>query len=190
MTTDLQEAYDAGVLVPEVHSRLVANIDQFAQQAGITEDKIMYRMSRWGCTTAEIDYVRSIRRRASMGMYGLIYHGPETIPLTQRMSAVAGACLRNFVEAKVMVLHELLDCLKEGDNPDISVLLVPNFFIPRSDGGKIGDWQISELLGFLYSRMVKGQQTFLYVSSFDGLKKAYGEPMANHLKEHFATIAA
>ena len=106
------------------------------------------------------------------------------------MMGVAGACLRNFVEAKVMTIQELLSDLKAGDPPDVTVLLVPNFFIEKSEGGKIADWHIAELLGVLYARVAKGQQTFLYVSNFDSLRKTYGEPIALHLQNNLRAIAA
>lgn len=190
VTVAVMQAYDSGVLNPGVHSRLVQNLDQFARRANILDSMILNKMSTFACTKAEIDYMKSIKRMCDKGVYGMVYHGKETSPVTTRMMAVAGACLRNFVDAKVVTLQELLSDIKEGNPPDVSVLLIPNFFINRADGGKIAEWHIAELLGLLYSRMTKGQQTFLYVSDFDSLRKTYGDPMASHLQNHFRSISA
>jgi len=190
MTTEVQKAYEQKVLNPEVHSRLVANLDNYARRASIQPQMILNRMSSFDCTKTEIEYVKGIRRMAEKGVYGLVYSGKETKSVMVRMSGVAGACLRNFVDAKVVTLQEVLASMKEGSPSDATVLLIPNFFVAKSDGGKIADWHIAELLGLLYARMTKGQQTFLYVSDFDALRKTYGDPIAEHLKNHFRAVAA
>lgn len=190
MPDAVMQAFDSGVLHPVVHSRLVKNIDQYARRANIQDSMILKRMSVFGCTKSEIDYTKTILKMADKNIYGMVYHGKETYPVMDRMMAVAGACLRNFVDAKVVTLQELLSDIKEGIPPDVTVLLVPNFFINRADGGKIAEWHIAELLGLLYSRMAKGQQTFLYVSDFDALRKTYGDPIANHLEKHFRSVLA
>jgi hypothetical protein len=188
--SEVMQAYNTGVLSPEVHGRLVANLDCFARRANIMEQMVLHKMSEFSCTAIEIDYVKKIRRQPAMGNYGLIYTGKETKPVLTRMMAVAGACLRNFVEAKVVTLQELLSDMKEGSPPEATVLLVPNFFVAKSEGGKIADWHIAELLGLLYARMAAGKQTFLYVSDFQALQKTYGDPIAEHLKNHFKSVAA
>lgn len=190
MTTAVMQAYDSGVLHPVEHSLLVKNLEHFAHRANIQDSMILNKMSTFKCSSGEIDYVKKIKRMADQNFYGMIYHGKEITPVPTRMMAVAGACLRNFVDAKVIVLQELLSDIKEGHPPDVQVLLVPNFYVAREDGGKIGDWQIAELLGLLYSRMTKGYQTFLYVSDFASLRKTYGDPIANHLEKNFRSIPA
>lgn len=188
--SELMQAYDAGVLKPEIHGRLVANLDGYVRRANILESMVLHKMSSFDCTPVEIDYVKKIRRQAESGNYGLVYHGKETKPVLTRMMAVAGACLRNFVEAKVSTLQELLSDMKEGNPPDSTVLLIPNFFVAKSEGGKIADWHIAELLGLLYARMTAGKQTFLYVSDFDALRKTYGDPIAEHLRNNFRAVSA
>lgn len=190
MVTEVMQAYSTGVLSPEVHGRLVQNLDAFARRANIMESMILHKMSEFACTPEEIAYVRKIRRQSDAGSFGLLYMGKETKPVLPRMMGVAGACLRNFVEAKVVTLQELLSDIKLGTPPDATVLLIPNFFVAKSEGGKIADWHIAELLGLLYARMARGQQTFMYVSDFDSLRKTYGDPIASHLQNHFRSIAA
>lgn len=190
MSSAVMQAYDSKVLIPEVHSRLVQNLDQYARRANILDSMILNKMSNFACSKSEIEYMKAIKRMADKGVHGMVYHGKETAPVMTRMMAVAGACLRNFIDAKVVTLQELISDIKEGNPPDVTVLLVPNFFITRADGGKIAEWHIAELLGLLYSRMTKGQQTFLYVSDFDALRKTYGDPIANHLEKNFRSIPA
>lgn len=190
MSTELMQAYATGVLIPEVHSRLAQNLEHFARRANIYESHVLNKMSKFSCSLPEISYVKSVRRQYESGLYGLMYSGKENSPVLTRMMAVAGACLRNFVDAKVVTLQELLADLKDGNPPDVSVLLIPNFFIAKENGGKIAEWHIAELLGLLYARMARKQQTFVYVSDFQALVKTYGEPMGLHLAQHFLEIAA
>jgi hypothetical protein len=191
MSTELNKAYESGVLVPSVHSRLVQNMEQFARKANISESHVLYKMSQFSCTKPEIEYVKSIKRQEAEGNYGLVYLGKETKPVLTRMMAVAGACLRNFVDAKVSTIQEVFLDLKNGTPPDeVTVLLIPNFFMNRADGGKVAEWHIADLLGLLYTRMAKGKQTFVYVSDLTALAKAYGEPMATHLSNNFTAIDA
>ncbi len=190
MESQLHQAYESGVLDPSVHGRLVANLEGYARRANIMEPMILHKMSQFDCSKEEIQYVKTLRSAAQKGLYGLVYHGKETKPVMTRMMAVAGACLRNFLDAKVMTIQELLADIKAGEPPDATALLVPNFFIERAEGGRIADWHIAELLGVLYARMARGQQTFLYVSDFDALRKTYGDPIASHLQTHFRATAA
>jgi hypothetical protein len=187
---DLMQAYDSGVLDPSVHGRLAQNLDLYARRANIPEAMILHKMSQFECSAAEIDYVKNLKRQAIKGNYGLVYHGKETKPVMTRMMGVAGACVRNFVEARLITLQEMLANIKEGDTPTSTVLLIPNFFVAKSEGGKIADWHIAELLGVLYARMAKGQQTLLYVSDLEALRKTYGDPIASHLQNHFRAIPA
>ena len=190
MTTALMTAYDNGVLDRGMHSRLAQNLQYFADRANIADVYILDKMSKFGCNDADIGYVRAIKRMAANKIFGLIYYGKETVPVMPRMMGVAGACVRNFVDAKVMTVQHLLADLKVGNTPDTTVLCIPNFFIAKGEGGKIADWHVPELLGLLYARMARGQQTLMYDSEWQGLRNAYGDPLADHLKNQFKQIPA
>ena len=190
MDSLMDDAYATGVLKPEIHSRLVANLSAYVQRANIQVPYVLDKMSKFGCNADEIAYVRTISRAADEGRFGLVYHGKETQPVMPRMMAVAGACLRNFRDAKVMTVQALLADLKTGEIPEARVLLVPNFFIERVEGGRLAEWLIADLLGMLYGRLSRGQQTFLYISNFDALRKTYGIPLAAHIQAHFQATAA
>src|SRR5271167_4407469 len=96
----IMQAYDDGVLDRAVHSRLVQNLPGFAARAGIQDIYILQKISAHGCTDVDIGYVRTIKRAAASGVYGMRYVGAQTVPVLPRMLAVAGACIRNFVEAR------------------------------------------------------------------------------------------
>lgn len=176
-------AVEKCVLDEHYHAALLRNVDAVVRDANIPEAAL--RRSMVGvCSDTEIDYVKGMRRHTAQGIYGLVMFGlhPQTSPL-ERCHAIAAACLRNYIAARVMTMQEVLDALDERDMPAPSVLLIPNFYTGQ-DAGKISHWDIPALLGLLYTRQSSGLQTVVYVkdtSPFDLLKKAYGESFVQHL---------
>jgi len=114
-------------------------------------------------------------------LYGM---KPSISPL-ERFSAMAAACLRNYIAARVMTVQDVLEALGEGTMPQPTVLLIPNFYT-GADGGKMAQWDIPALLGMLYSRQSAGLQTVVYVNDLAPMGKAYGIGCEQHLGgQHF-----
>lgn len=121
---------------------------------------------------------------------GVVYVGLENskVPIEDRMLAMTGAFLRNYVNAKFMVVQDVLLQLKKGEMPECTVLLIPNFCLSKGDGGHIASWEVSSLLGLLYSRLGKGLKTVLYVSSMESLVAQYGKPFKSHIDSHYVIV--
>lgn len=179
----------ASVIDPEVHGPLIADWENLARAANVPVGCLDVSMVDAN-TEAEIAYVKALRRKAGEGVYGMVCTGKKPkLPMTNRFIGITAACLRNYIEARIMTLDEVLQSVKRGAMPSPTVLLVPNFFITPSDGGKIADWQVSGLLSMLYDRQVAGKQTFLYVQSMAALEQAYGSAFRQHLEANFALLA-
>jgi hypothetical protein len=106
------DPYASGVLKPEHHERLVANLDHYAKDAGIQPMWIWTRLSA-ACGPHEADYITGFRRhRASGQVHGLCLtrKTPDAEP-ESRMAAMTGCLVRNFVRARVMTLGVVLDHL-------------------------------------------------------------------------------
>lgn len=184
------DPYAAGVLVPEHHDRLVADLDNFALDAGI--------QAHWICrplpddfTKREIDYLKAFRKHLSgeTGVSGVVYTGSNGAgKMEGRMAAMAGALVRNFIRARVMTLGTVLDLLASKEMPDITCILIPNFFYTQAEGGTIAHWQISALLDFLSHRQVTGQQTILFASDKTMLRKEYGLGFGAMVSERFLEV--
>ena len=102
------------------------------------------------------------------------------------MQLVAGTLLRNFVNAKVMTLHNVLDAMREQRMPCPSVLLIPNFFDHQD--ASVMDWQASLLLDCLMSRKIQGQQTILHVSDMVLFRETFGNNFHKFLAMNFKII--
>lgn len=186
----LQAAYAIGILNAEYHDRLLIDVDTYAEQANIPVDYVWSKLSEH-CTEAEMSWIRSLRKMSS---HGLIY--TQTPPLVkgkavsvpERMMAIAGACLRNYISARVMSVQEVLRGLKAGRLPSQTVILIPDFFIAAQDGGHMAKWEVSGLLGLLYSRLAGNQRTVLYIQDLDAFGKQYGSAFVNHVNAHYERV--
>ncbi|HEY0821449.1 MAG TPA: hypothetical protein VGD46_21920, partial [Rhizobacter sp.] len=186
MTTLQTHAYDTKVLVKEVHDRLVHDIENVARMAGIPVPMIWTSATQY-CNEDEIDYTRRLHLHAAEGTFGYLYVGKQhgEHPVSMRMMALAGACVRNFINARVMTVQDLLAAVRKDNVPSPTVLLIPNFFVSTEHGGNLPSWQASGLMSVLLNRMAAGQQTYVYVDDLDAMKAQYGDMVYQHLAAYF-----
>jgi hypothetical protein len=184
------KAYESGVINSEHHSELVRNIEQTARLACIPVQAVWQSMEGV-CSAPVIEYVRHYKQNPLNGVYGLCFNGPMNgTSIQDKMMLIAGACLRNYINARMMTVQDILAGTKKGVYPDVSVLLIPNFFLANNDGGHIPAWQISDLTGLLMKRHAQSLQTVIYVQDMTELESEYGQIFKYHIKNHFLTVAA
>lgn len=184
-----QEAIDNKLIDEAAHAQLLADIEGYTRTAGIPEHFVWTSIHQY-CEKEEIDYVLSIKKSLhdKDGEHiGMVYVGDVGgSPVNERMMSIAGVCLRNYINAKVMTVQKVLDSIKTGIMPtNVSVLLIPNFY---DKDAQIAKWQIPELLGMLYDRQQEGKHTILHVSDLKELKAEYGSAFKNHLSGKFIHI--
>ena len=184
--------YSYGVLQPEHHERLVADLENYARDAGIQPHWI-YTPLPDTIGKGEREYLKRFRQHmASQGdVAGLCYTARSGVKsVDQVFSALAGCLVRNFIRARVMTLGMVLEALASQSMPELSCLLIPNFFHPAADGGHIASWQVSALYDMLVARQLNGQQTVIYASDLHALGNEYGVPMKKLIDQHFIKVGA
>jgi len=187
MNTAIENAFDSNVLDEKFHSRLVRDLDKIAGEANIPVSMVMRSMRDY-CTEEEVEWVKHIRNREGEQV-GLAYVGVSIDgPIESRMMAMAGTCLRNHIDARLYTVQEVLKRLGNNTMPDPSVLLIPNFFISKEQGGHISSWNISSLLGLLINRLAAGKATVLYVDNLKQLESDYGKAFVQHIHSYFNLI--
>jgi hypothetical protein len=103
-----------GVLTPEKHERLVANLENYARDAGIPKELIWKALP--ALSVGEKDWLANFNKHRSEGYCGLLITGePELNPLS-RIGAMAGFLTRNFVRARVFSLLDTLDAVANNDD--------------------------------------------------------------------------
>jgi hypothetical protein len=170
------DPYATGVLDKEVHDRLVADLGTYTRDAGIQPQWVWTKLSKT-CGPTEMDYVRKFRFHQDAGaVHGLCYvrESGSDADVEEHMSAIAGAFLRNFIRARVMTVHRVLEHLDNNDPIEATVLLVPNFFLSKKEGGDLSKWHVTTLYDMLSERALAGKQTVIYASSIPELKAEYG----------------
>jgi len=178
--------YASGVLTKEKHSRLVSNISNVADDANIPTTMIAKPASEF-CGEEELNWIRAYKHLEDSEDAGLCYVGNGG-DIGVRMFAVAGAFLRNYIRARVFTLQDVIESYKGSKPLEASVLLIPNFFLRTTSGGKIPEWQLGLVLGMLYQRYSYGNKTVIYVEDLEQLGGAYGNPMKEHIERHFKII--
>lgn len=179
------EVFEIGILNKDYHERLLADLHKYAAIAGIPVEFVWSKLSAY-CTDQDLEWVRRMREGQD---HGLIYEGTNfEVPIADKMMAITGACLRNYIDARFITVQDILQQLKDHTIKSPTLVLVPNFCMSKEEASSIAPWQAADLLGWLYSRMARDLKTVLYVGSMATLEKNYGEAMASHLKAHYSII--
>lgn len=181
-----QEAFDSGLLNADFHERLLLGIDYIAKKAGVPNSAVWSRLSHYCELGADYDWVRDMKLTEDGGLVYVGKHDTHGAAVEERMKAIVGACLRNYTDARIISVQEVLKRMKEDAMPDVTVLLCPNFCLDASDGGQIAPWDVHQLMGLLIDRATVGRKTILYVSSWTALEKQYGTTMREHLDTYYA----
>jgi hypothetical protein len=179
-----QEAFKTGLLSKSFHDRLIADLQRLAQQAGIPA-KFVWAPLSINCPEAVVEWVRGMQISQDSGF---AYIGKSDPPVETQMMAITGALMRNYVDARMMSVQDVLSRLRKETMPSPSVLLVPNFCLDKADGGDIPTWQVSSLMGLLLDRMAQEKKTILSVGSMTALEKTYGSAFREHIESHYATF--
>lgn len=172
------------VLNPQYHASLIRELDDVASIAKVPA--YMIKQSAKGyLNTVTLDWVRDIRKHSKVHCYGLVLRGKFKVPIEQQFMAIAGALIRNYIDARIYSLGELIED-EGGHVPDCSVLLIPNFYT-GVHGKPLAGWQIQKLYSILITRMMKEKQTILYVSDLGLLEQHYGNNIVQLLKNNYVS---
>jgi len=174
------DAFQSGVLDQEVHGRLVQDIERIAGTANIPVAAICTPLGHV-CDEKTVDWVKGAKFHQETGDHiGLVFTG-EIEQLNDKVDAMAGAFIRNFIDARVMTIEEIMSRIQAMSMPDPSVLLVPNFWDGK-DG--IPKWHKSMVLGLLFARASARQLTVLYIKDLEAMATDLGPTLRDHLNKY------
>jgi hypothetical protein len=177
-----------GVLTPEKHERLVANLENFARDAGIPVELIWKALP--ALSVEEKEWLAHFKRHRSEGYCGLLITGEDPVidPLS-RIGAMAGFLTRNFVRARVFSLLDTLDAVANNDDIVATCLLIPDFVSEKKLDKALPSWRVKQLTSLLTERWSESKmQTVLYAPSLDAVGKEYGSYVRSLLKNHYVHV--
>ncbi len=188
MVAEKPDVYASGVLEEKHHGRLVADLDNYARDAGIQPHWI-YKPLAKTCGEGVIEWTRRFRFHKLEGHSGLAMIGGKNVDWSDCMSAIAGALVRNFIRARVITVSRLMDEIEGNEPPtNYTCLLIPNFYIGKKQGGHLPEWRASLLLDFLLERHTAGKQTVLSVSNISNLSQEYGDGFTKLIQKNYQTL--
>lgn len=185
----VEQAYESQVLDKVFHHRLVQNLSQVAEFAGVPVP-VICKSAKGECQPSELEYIQNLKTHAANGVYGLALVGTTETSINSRLMSLAGVCLRNYIDARVLAVQQVLAMLKAGEAITSTVLLIPNFCVGKSNGGSIPEWQVSQLLGLLYERQAQALQTVVYIESMQVVRQEYGGSIRTHVEQNFQLAPA
>lgn len=171
---DKHVAYSAGVLKPSVHYQLVRNLRKFAETAGIPEE-LIYTPLEKNVSKREVQFMADQHLFFKNGFKGLLYSGDFDCSMLDRMSALVGCFVRNFMDAQVMLMSEVMENLKGGYEITATILAVPDFYlVGNSVGKKMFDADASMLLSFLFRRANAKHLTLIHIEDVNAFEMEFG----------------
>lgn len=181
MSRDLvDEAYRSGVLRPDKHARMVADVDRWAERAGVPAAAILTHLSEYVDEPERAWVMEVVKARLGALPRGLVYVG-RWRDVDRRMAGIAGAMVRNFIDARVMSAHQVVE-----DPPDCRVLLIPNFH--PGGKGRMASWKASELADVVLDRARNGKATVLHVDALEDVRADYGDELADMMTRSLKVV--
>lgn len=178
-------AFEAGILDPSFHSRLLDNVDEFVSVAGIRPNFLWEPASSY-CTEEERKWVRNLKSSTDAG--AVVVHKGSILAADACM-ALAGALLRNYIDARVIPLHTIISMLEDHDPPEPTVLFIPDLLSKDLIQKSIASWRVQEFVGLIMDRYNKNLKTVLY-SNYEGMqvRSIYGDAFLDLIQTHYTTI--
>jgi hypothetical protein len=164
----------AGVLDPVRHARLIECKDEFCERANIPV-KMLNTSAKPYLGEKALAWIKGYPTTGNLLFTGYHKPGPET-----QMMALAAVLLRNFVDARVLALSNLID--QDYDPPECTVLLIPNLFV-KGPGKGLATWQVQKLYDALLTRHTRGKTTVAYVEDMQIMGDQYGTLFRQHMGE-------
>ena len=165
------------------HIPLLRRADEFAAQAGVPVLMLMDSAHQY-CGQIELDWVSQLRQPETLCLTYAQRHGRGPKDVITRMQAIACACLRNYMDARVLTAQTLIQAHHAGELPEPRVLLVPDFWaVPGQVHSRAVEYRAEVLGGLLMTRQAKGLATAVYV------QEHAQHPLAEVLGEAVAEVA-
>jgi hypothetical protein len=180
-----EEIYKKGCLKPDKHGPLVERLDTYAHVAGLAGGN---RRFLWeplkDFSQLELEVLRDSHRLSEKGMFGLLYVGNSSGVAVNRLMAITGCFVRNFVDARYMTVETALKIYAEEKTIPGKVTCIPNLFV---SGCSLG-WQKGMVYDFLLHHMSQGKLLFAYVQDLKGAGSEYGQSAFDHLSTRFFKV--
>lgn len=182
------QIYDAGCLYPEKHQVLVDDLYKYAAQAGLSgnEDFIWKSVEPYELSEIEKLFLQKLDKiPKEKGKYGLLYCEQDSEDIAERLMAITGLLVRNFIDARYMTLQDFLGHFKEHGGVQSKVLCIPNLYVADAPLNK---WDMNPFYDALLHHMSEAKLIIGYIESLASMRKDYPAAVCNHFENKFLRI--
>jgi len=169
-----------GCLDKEYHARLIEMLYDVSRQAHIKTEYITTSAANW-CTEAEMAWLQSFHMD-TLSKSGLVVVNRRNS--INAMSAMVGALIRNYIDARVIMTHELIDM----EPREITAIAVPNFYLHSINAGSVAKWEAPMILEWLWARYSAGKKNILFVENLASMRTEYGTAISDFLHENYIIL--
>lgn len=174
-----EAAFNSGVLDGVRHMHLLADLEYYAERAGV-DPHYIWTPAASQLTKEEISYLRRCLVLAKTeNVSGLVYTCPGDV--TKRFAVMCAALLRAFVDARLMTAQQVVESVKSTGGPEATVLFIPNFY-SAMEIGKFDNARVAALGDVLCNRAALGLQTVIHVADVKSVKDKLGGRVASILE--------
>ena len=173
----VQKALQDGILNLQRHEQLLLMLEQAAERAGVPVGAICRHLRDY-VGDDEREWCRKILASRSQPPSGMLYVG-KWKDVNNRMDGIAGALVRNFVDARVMTIGRALE-----ERPTSMVLLMPNFCTTTKQAG----WQAERVADLVLERLHTNRTSILYATTVADVQNVYGKALSDMLHDRFKVM--
>jgi len=177
MTND---PFATGVLDPTAHHRLLEDAPRVLRRAGLSAAHMpgLWSPLSEACGGTERKWVAGLHTNVDKGILGLLFAGKFKPPVEDRMVALTCCLLRNYVDARMVTLHDVL-----ADAPNPTVMLIPNFHTK----GRLRPYEVGNLTDVLVGRYKRGNHTVVGMPSWSEMEADYKD-LSQMVAAHYASV--
>lgn len=172
------EWWKTGTLKPEVHSQIIADRLAIARRSGLGE---VHMSAIWeplpdSIRDAERNWMRKLiqTKKAPHMRYG-----GRASAVRAQFVAMAGALIRNFVDARILSIDDIAEMQIEDNFVKAGALFLPDFLIPGETEAK-HDRIRQNVLTCLRRRLLSGEPIIVYAGQTNA--KPWGAAFHEELK--------
>lgn len=166
------------------HEPIIANLDMVLFNSGVSLDALCTSALEV-CTQPEIDFLMGYHQHGK----GLIYLG-NVEHVYKRMEAITAALVRNFVDARLITVHDLVELYSEG-YLEAQVVVVPDFFTKLCENKTHDEFlrQKMNAYSFLIKLRQRGIRAIVYAHDLGMFVERHGGQLLTDLiKDQFMPL--
>jgi len=160
------------------YEALVSDLENICKVAGMYNSmQYVWNTANGALNDYEIGWILEYHKQHEIGYFLALFSGKHAIA-QDKMMRMVGAFLRNFIDARIYPLDEVLESEVIAD---CRVLFIPDFHF--SDlSSNTPKWRVKKIYDMLQNRSRAGKQTVLYCQAAN-LQSNYGKLMESYIRE-------